>query len=109
MRLIPRDHMFEVLNSVNVSPLLPCNASELVTCVDLLGVDFQRAFESLACCVQLPPVLMNQSQVVMRRGIRRIKCCRFQVLLECCLRTMTAHNVAEISTQQHVQQKQQKR
>src|SRR5688500_4591517 len=106
MRLIPRDYMFEVLNSVYVSLLLACNAPELVTCVYLLGVDFQRAFESLACCVQFTTALMNQSQIVMRRSVRRIECCRFEVLLECCLSTMAAHNVAEITAQEHVQQKQ---
>src|SRR5687767_4542621 len=109
MRLIPRDYMFEVLNGVYVSLLLPCNASELVTCIDLLGVDFQRAFESLACCVQFTTALMNKSQIVMRRSIRGIECCRFQVLFKCRLRAMAAHDVAEITAQEHVQQKQQKR
>src|SRR5262245_28906138 len=103
---ISRHDMFEVLNRVSVSLLLSRNASELITRVDLVSVDLQRALESLSRLVQLTAALMDQSEIVMRRCIRGVQRGRLEILLERCLRTMAAHDVAEITTQQHEQKKQ---
>src|SRR5688572_7724329 len=101
--------MFEVLNRVRVSLLLKCNASELIARVDLLRIDLERAFKPLTRLVQLTTVLMNQTQIVVRGSIRRIQCGGFKILLERCLRAMTADNVAEETTQQQKQQNQETR
>src|SRR5829696_1353400 len=106
---ISRDYLFEAVNSVPISLLLPRNASKLVTGIDLFGIDLQGALKSFPRLVQLAPALMDQSQIVVRRSISRIQRCRLEILLESRLRAMTTQDVANVPTHEHKQQKQQER
>src|SRR2546423_14517985 len=105
MRRVSRDDLFEVLNRVSISFLLSRDASELITRVDLLRIDLQRAFKLFARLVQLTTALMNETEIVMCRGVCRIQRSGFKILPESGFRTMAAHDVAEVTTQQHKQQK----
>src|SRR5215213_7623152 len=58
--------------------------------------------------VQLAAALVNQSEIVVRGSISRIECCRLEVLLERRPSSMAAHDVAEITAQQHEKKEQKK-
>src|SRR5689334_20339564 len=52
---------------------------------------------------------MNQPEIVVRGSVRWIECRRLEILLERRPRAMASHDVAEVTTQQHEKEKQQKR
>src|SRR5690242_14032758 len=107
MRRVSCHDVLEILNSVGVALLLPGDATQLITRVDLTVVDLQRAFETLACLVELAAALVNQAEIVMSRSVGGIECRRFEVLFESRLRALRTHDVAEVTAQQHEDEKQQ--
>src|SRR5687767_1153024 len=65
MRRIASHDVFEVLNRVSVTLLLPCDAAQLVARVDFAFVDLKRALESLTRRIEFASALMNQTEIVM--------------------------------------------
>ena len=49
---IARDYVLEVLNRIGVTFLLPCDAAQLVTRIDLTLVDLKGAFETFARLIE---------------------------------------------------------
>ena len=92
--LIARHNLLEVLNRVGESFLLQCDASKLIVRIDLVFVDLNRAFKALARGFKLASLLMDQSQIVVGRRIRRIQRRRFQVLFERLTRALRTCNSA---------------
>ena len=109
MRRVPRDHLFKVSDRFLIALLRTRDATELVIGVDLLLIDGDCLFESLTSSIQLPALLINKSQVVMRRSIGGIERRRLEVLFERRFRTLVAHDVAEVTAQQHEKKEQQER
>src|SRR5882672_12537313 len=108
MRLIANNYLLDMLDRFYGLLLLARNASQLIVRVDLFRIDLYGAFETLACRFQFAALLMNQSQIVVGRRVRRIERCGFQILFERRARSLRSTELSKISAQQHEQHKQQK-
>src|SRR5690348_10857503 len=109
MRRVSRNDVFEALNRVAVSLLVPRDASELIRRINLFRIDLERAFEAYFGLVELAAALVNQSTIVMRGSVGGIQSSCLEVLLERCLCAMAAHDVHEVTAHQEEQQNQQER
>src|SRR5207244_2630650 len=99
VELIALHNFFEMADCFGESVLSARDPAKLIVRVQLIPVDFDGALKALARLVQFAAILMNQSQIVMRRGIARINGCRLEIFFEGSARALLAHDAPEISAQ----------
>src|SRR3954469_10503184 len=73
VRRMMLDHRAEMCDGIAEAVLLARNATQLVMRVHLFRVNLDGPLETLARLVQLAALLVYQSEIVMRRSVRRIE------------------------------------
>src|SRR5262245_35895115 len=82
VRLVLPDDFLEPANGLLESPLVARDPAELVVRVDLARIDLHRLLEACLGLLELSPLLMKETEVVVGLGVARVQRRRLQVPLE---------------------------
>src|SRR5262245_28131235 len=82
---------------------------KLIMCVRFIRVYLHRSLETGFCFLTLPSLLIDQSEIVMSRRVRRIQRCSLQVPLEIFTRSLRADHFAKQISQYKDEKDQKKR
>src|SRR6185295_13901632 len=106
---IASDDSIEVRNRISEPALLARDAAQLIVRVGFVGVNLNRAREARLRFLVLSALLIDQSEIVMRRRISRIEGRGFEVSLEVFTRSLRACDITQKVSQQDDDQDQQER
>src|SRR5947209_6431591 len=91
-------------DSISKAVLLSRYAAQLEMGVYFVPVNLYCSIETLARFLQLSSLLVNQAQIVVRRRVRRVQSCCFQILLERGAGLMSAHGFAQVAAKEDKKQ-----
>jgi hypothetical protein len=109
VNLIALDHFFKVSDGLRQAVLGAGDAAQLIVRIDFFRINVDSALKSFAGLIQFSPILMNQTEIVMRRRVAWIDGRGFEILFESGARALRADDAHKVTAQQEEQEEQQER